>query len=179
MVLRSGGRADGRWAFGVQQVSKTREAKWRKFFEGQKGDSMNLNSILIGSENPQRLRDYYMRLLGKPSWDEGGYFGWQVGSGAVTIGPHDQVKGKNTAPGRVIWNIETPDVKGQFEKLRAAGATVVREPYQPGQPGGAQEMWIATFSDPDNNYFQLMSPISMTEEVASASSSRPASAVGS
>jgi hypothetical protein len=38
---------------------------------------------------------------------------------------------------------------------------VVRGPYQPGESGenGGQEMWIATFSDPDNNYFQIMSPM--------------------
>jgi predicted enzyme related to lactoylglutathione lyase len=74
----------------------------------------------------------------------------------VTVGPHDQVKGKNSDPGRVMWNIETSDVKGEFEKLKAAGATVVQEPYQ---PGGSAEMWIATFSDPDDNYFQLLSPM--------------------
>jgi predicted enzyme related to lactoylglutathione lyase len=33
---------------------------------------------------------------------------------------------------------------------------VVREPYQPGEE---TEMWIATFSDPDDNYFQLVSPM--------------------
>jgi len=98
---------------------------------------MNLNGILIGSENPQRLRDYYMKLFGKPTVEDGGFFGWQIGSGSIAIGQHDQVKGKNSAPGRVIWNIETPDVKGQFAKLKAAGAAVVREPYQPGQPNGA------------------------------------------
>ena len=119
---------------------------------------MNLNGLLIGTENTQRLRDYYTKLFGKPNWDEGGYFGWQIGTGSVTIGPHDQVKGKNTAPGRLIWNIETDDVKGQFQKLKAAGATVVKEPYQMGEPPG-QQMWITTFSDPDNNYFQLMSPM--------------------
>jgi len=56
----------------------------------------------------------------------------------------------------VIWNIESSDVKGDFDKLKAAGATVVREPYQPDAEGAAT-MWIATFSDPDDNYFQLMS----------------------
>ncbi len=56
----------------------------------------------------------------------------------------------------MIWNIETPDVKGDLERLKAAGAIVVREPYQ---PGGAAEMWIATLSDPDDNYFQLVSPM--------------------
>lgn len=122
---------------------------------------MDLNGVLIGTENPQRLRDYYTKLFGKPGWDEGGFFGWQIGSGTVTVGPHDQVKGKNSDPGRVIWNIQTSDVKGQFEKLKAAGATVVREPYRPGvvPESGAAEMLIATFSDPDNNYFQLLSPM--------------------
>jgi predicted enzyme related to lactoylglutathione lyase len=117
---------------------------------------MNLNSILIGSEDPKRLTDYYTRLFGKPGFDEGGYTGWQIGSGFLTVGPHDQVKGRNMHPGRVIWNIETPDVKGEFERFKAAGATVVAEPYQ---PGGAPEMWIATFADPDDNYFQLGSPM--------------------
>ena len=63
---------------------------------------------------------------------------------------------KNREPGRMIWNIETPDVKGEFAKLKAAGASVVREPYQ---MGDGPKIWIATFADPDNNYFQLMSPI--------------------
>jgi predicted enzyme related to lactoylglutathione lyase len=123
---------------------------------------MNLNGLLIGTENPDRLRDYYTKLFGKPNWDEGGYFGWQLGTGVFTIGPHDQVKGKNNAPGRVIWNIETADVKGQFDKFKAAGATVVKEPYQMGDD--MQKVWIATLADPDNNYFQLMSPMEMPTE---------------
>lgn len=118
---------------------------------------MDLNGILIGSEDPERLRSYYTRLFGKPGWDEGGFFGWPIGSGSVTIGPHDQVKGRNSQPGRVIWNIVTADVKGEFDKLKAAGATVVKAPYS--MDGDAQKMWIATLSDPDNNYFQLMSPM--------------------
>jgi predicted enzyme related to lactoylglutathione lyase len=56
----------------------------------------------------------------------------------------------------VIWNLETPDVEGDFARLKAAGATVVQEPYHPGE---SSEGWIATFSDPDDNYFQLMSPM--------------------
>jgi predicted enzyme related to lactoylglutathione lyase len=117
---------------------------------------MNLNSILIGSEDPQRLTDYYTKLFGKPGFEDGGYTGWQIGSGYLTVGPHDRVKGGNTQPGRLIWNIETPDVKSEFDRLKAAGATVVREPYSPGE---ATEMSIATFSDPDDNYFQVASPM--------------------
>jgi predicted enzyme related to lactoylglutathione lyase len=133
---------------------------------------MNFSGILIGTENTQRLRDYYTKLFGKPTWDDGGYFGWQFGSGGVSIGPHDQVKGKNTSPGRLLWNLETSDVKGEFEKLKAAGATVVKEPYQMGDAPG-EDMWITTFSDPDNNYFQLMSPMEMPTE---ASTDRAATA---
>ena len=117
---------------------------------------MNLNSILIGSANPQRLADYYTKLFGAPRWNEGGYSSWQIGTGFITVGPHDQVTGSNAQPGRVIWNIESTDVKGDFERLKAAGATVVLEPYQPGEMPDA---WIATLSDPDNNYFQIMSPM--------------------
>jgi predicted enzyme related to lactoylglutathione lyase len=117
---------------------------------------MNFNGILIGSEDPKRLAEYYTKLFGQPGWEGDGYTGWQIGTGYITVGPHDQVKGKSTHPGRVIWNIETDDVSGEFERLKGAGATVVQEPYHPGE---AAEMWIATFADPDDNYFQLMSPM--------------------
>jgi hypothetical protein len=55
---------------------------------------MNLNGILIGSEDPQRLTAYYTRLFGEPGWAGGDFRGW-----------------------------------------------------------------IATLADPDDNYFQLVSPI--------------------
>jgi predicted enzyme related to lactoylglutathione lyase len=118
---------------------------------------MNFNSILIGSEDPQRLVEYYTRMFGPPTMGEqGGYTGWLLGSGFITVGPHDQVTGRNSQPGRLIWNIETPDVKGEFDRLKAAGAIVVREPYSfEEMPNG----WIATLADPDDNYFQLMSPM--------------------
>ncbi|CAN5611518.1 hypothetical protein BH23CHL7_BH23CHL7_07400 [soil metagenome] len=118
---------------------------------------MNFNSILIGSADPQRLADFYGRLFGEPTMADGGYTGWLVGSGYVSIGPHDQVKGSNAEPGRLIWNIESEDVKSDFERFRAAGATVVAEPYT--MDGMPADTWIATLADPDGNYFQLMSPM--------------------
>jgi predicted enzyme related to lactoylglutathione lyase len=118
---------------------------------------VNFNSILIGSEDPQRLVDYYTRLFGEPAFSEGGYTGWPIGSGFVTVGPHSEVKGRNPQPGRIIWNIETPDVQGHFDRLKAAGAIVIREPYGfDEEPGDAT---IATLADPDDNYFQLMTPM--------------------
>lgn len=120
---------------------------------------MNLNGVLIGTGDPQRLTEYYTELFGKPGWEEGGYTGWRLGSGYITIGAHSEVRGKNEDPGRVIWNLETPDVKVEFERLKEAGAVVVREPYMPeGMPEGV-DAYIATLSDPDGNYFQLISPM--------------------
>jgi predicted enzyme related to lactoylglutathione lyase len=94
---------------------------------------MNLNGILIGSEDPQRLAAYYTSLFGEPGWTGGDFRGWQLGSGYVTVGPYDRVQGRNPQPGRLIWNLETADVQGEFERLKAAGATVIQEPYRPGE----------------------------------------------
>jgi len=123
----------------------------------KEGD-MNFIGILIGSEDPDRLVEYYTRVLGEPGFSDGGYTGWMFGSAYVTIGRHDQVMGKNAHPGRIIWNMESQDVQADFERFKAAGAIVVAEPYAfEGEEGSS----IATFADPDDNYFQLMSPMEM------------------
>jgi predicted enzyme related to lactoylglutathione lyase len=124
---------------------------------------MKFNSILIGSEDPARLVEYYSKVLGKAGFSDGGYTGWQIGEGFVTVGPHSEVKGRNVAPGRIIWNIESTDVAGDFARMKAAGAIVVKEPYN---FEGAPNSSIATFADPDGNYFQLMSPMEMPNQTA-------------
>ena len=45
-------------------------------------------------------------------------------------------------------------------KLKAAGAIVVREPYS---FEGYPDSWIATLADPDDNYFQLMTPMDQAD----------------
>ena len=117
---------------------------------------MNFSGILIGSEDPGRLADYYTRLFGQPMFDMQGFVGWQIGSGFVTVGPHSEVAGKNAHPGRLIWNIESADVRGDFQRFADAGAIVVREPYGFEEEPNAL---IATLADPDDNYFQLMTPM--------------------
>jgi predicted enzyme related to lactoylglutathione lyase len=71
------------------------------------------------------------------------------------------VKGRNDTPGRIILNFETADVAGEFERIKGLGATVKQEPYQPGE-ATTGEFWLATFEDPDGNYFQLASPMPVT-----------------
>lgn len=58
-----------------------------------------------------------------------------------------------------MFNLETEDVEKEFKRIKEAGAKVIQEPYHPGE---ADSMMIATFADPDGNYFQLMTPMDMS-----------------
>lgn len=115
---------------------------------------LNLNSIMMGSMQPNVLAEFYEKVFEKkPDMEEGGYFGWSVGSCFLTVGEHDKAVGKSKDPVRVIFNLETSEVKEEFERIKQIeGAEIIQEPYE---MGGA---WIATLADPDGNYFQLMSP---------------------
>lgn len=120
---------------------------------------LNFNSILVFSENPAALASFYEKVFQKePGWKEGEYSGFQVGAGFLTVGPHDKVMGKNQNPERIMVNFETDDVQGEFDRIKAFGATVIAQPYHPGEePEGT----IATLADPDGNYFQLMTPMKL------------------
>lgn len=114
--------------------------------------------IMLGTDNPERLTEFYKKVLGEPTWRDSGYVGWELGNAGLMIGEHSEVKGRNESPGRILWNLETTDVKQEFDRIRDLGATVVKEPYMPGGNEGP-EFWMATFEDPDGNYFQLASPM--------------------
>ena len=119
---------------------------------------MNFNNIMIGTDNAEAMVEYYTKLFGKPAFDDGGFVGWRFGEGVVSIGAHSEVHGKNQQPGRLIWNMDEADVRGTFDKLKAAGAIVVQEPYT---MDGFPDFVIATLADPDGNYFQLTTPSDM------------------
>jgi predicted enzyme related to lactoylglutathione lyase len=116
---------------------------------------MQFSGILIGTDDPKRLTDYYRKVFGEPAYEDGGYSTWMFGGASLSIGAHSEVSGANAQPGRLIWNLEATDVRGEFDRLKAAGAIVVKEPYS---FEGYPDAWIATLADPDGNYFQLMSP---------------------
>jgi predicted enzyme related to lactoylglutathione lyase len=121
---------------------------------------LNLNSIMLGSEDSRRLADFYSKVLGAPDpdWSDeaNGWFGFQAGDGSLAIGPHSEVKGKNQQPGRIMLNFSTADVRSEFDRIKDLGAEVVAEPYE---PGGASGMLLCTFADPDGNYLQLATPM--------------------
>ncbi|HVE63417.1 MAG TPA: VOC family protein [Mycobacteriales bacterium] len=118
--------------------------------------ALNLNTVMINTEDTARLAAFYRKALGEPGFEDHGYTGWKAGAAYLMVGPHSDVKGSNEMPGRIMANFETDDVPGEFERLKGIGARVIAEPYQPGAGDG---MWLATLADPDGNYFQLASPM--------------------
>lgn len=118
---------------------------------------LNLNSIMLGSTNPKELADFYEKVLDKkPDMEDEGWYGWQAGNTFLTIGHHSEVSEDAMDAKRIILNFETKDVKGEFARIKELGASVIKEPYN--MSSESQEAWIATFADPDGNYFQLMTP---------------------
>jgi len=126
----------------------------------QKGANsmLNLNSVMIGTKQTKVLASFYEKVIGKPADmvdSENGFYGWQLGNGYLGVLEHSEMGGKTKDPGRIMLNFETTQVKEEFERIKALGGVVIRDPYQ--MDGG----WIATLADPDGNYFQLMSPMEM------------------
>lgn len=118
--------------------------------------NLNFSSIMIGSEDPKKLTVFYKKVFDQePDWTDGDWAGFKVGDCMITIGPHSEVKGKNSSPERILLNFETFRVEEEFERIEKTGAKVIAAPYHPGE---GEDMTIATFADPDGNYFQLMSP---------------------
>lgn len=117
---------------------------------------LNLNSIMIGAQDAKALGEFYKKVLDKkPDHEDQGWIGFQVGSCFLTIGPHDKVKGMSKNPERVMFNFETSELMQEFERIKGLGATVIAEPYAFEE---GKSPAIATFADPEGNYFQLMVP---------------------
>lgn len=118
---------------------------------------MKLTGVMLGSENSKTLGEFYTKIFGTPGWRHEDWYGFEIGGGTLMVGMHSDVKGKNVSPGRVMFTIESDDLKNDFARIKEIGAEVVAEPYQPGEVED-QDIWLATFADPDGNYFQLATP---------------------
>lgn len=117
---------------------------------------LTLNTIMIGTKQIKPMVAFYEGLLGQAPGmadAEHGFYGWQLGGVYLAILDHSEMGGKTKDPGRIMLNFETQQVPAEFERVKALGAAVVREPYDMG--GGK----LATLADPDGNYFQLVTPM--------------------
>ena len=115
-----------------------------------------LRGATIWSEDLANLLPFYRDVLGLrvgiqiPGFAVLG----EPGSPALALGTHSEVHGRNGDPARHMVALSTDDVKGEWERLKAAGVEFVESPTDYGQ------VRIATLKDPEGNLLQLVQPLS-------------------
>ncbi|MEU4525447.1 VOC family protein [Amycolatopsis sp. NPDC024027] len=114
--------------------------------------SISVGSILLGSVDPDRLREWYRAALAP----------WHTGSGFIHFGGldllidgRDDVAAVNSEPGRVVINFHVDDARAIAAHLDTVGVTWL-VPLEE-RPNGL----FATFTDPDGNVLQI---IQLTEQ---------------
>lgn len=117
-----------------------------------------IDSVGIFSENPKILADFYKDKVGlnltiEVELGEGeDLFGFEFGQGSTLyITKHEAVKGKNSKPERIILNLEVDNIEEDAKRLDGLSVKKIQEVYHVEGYG-----LIATYEDPDGNYFQLV-----------------------
>jgi len=118
-----------------------------------------IESILLGSQNAQKLADFYEKIVGLKLTnefemgenDEKGFEFAIKDSTGFYIMDHSEVKGKNKNPAQMIINFEVDDIEMEVARLKKAKVKVQQDIYHLEGYGH-----IATFVDPDGNFFQFV-----------------------
>jgi len=111
----------------------------------------SLDSILLASTDPDRLRAWYVAALEPAeSADVGGYRMLRFGRFYLMIDSRADVSDKNPEPGRVILNFDVDDARAVVARLEAMGVSWLAELED--RDGSL----FATAVDPDGNYVQVI-----------------------
>ena len=111
----------------------------------------SLDSILLASTDPDRLRAWYVAALEPDdSGDVGAYRVLRYGGFHMMIDTRADVSDKNPEPGRVILNFGVDDARAVVERLDAIGVSWLAELED--RDGNL----FATAIDPDGNYVQII-----------------------
>jgi len=113
---------------------------------------------LLGSPSAKNLAKFYREIVGLKQGEvmeigddkEEGYE-FKLGNSALYIIDHSKIKGKNSLPDRIMFNLEVDDIEKETKRLKKSGAKLVQDIYHVQDYGH-----IATFADSDGNYFQLV-----------------------
>ena len=115
-----------------------------------------LGSILLGTADPDRLRDWYAAALA-PGDSGGGFtevtptmFAGTFGDTSLLIDGRSDVADKNPEPGRVVLNFHVDDARAVAEHLNSLGVTWLVELEE--REGGL----FGTLVDPDGNHVQII-----------------------
>lgn len=117
-----------------------------------------IDAVLLGSPNAKKLAAFYREKVGVKFQFEGemgkgdNVFGasWK-GSGDFVVMDHSKVKGVSHQPERYMINFEVDNVEKEAKRLKKAKVKLIADVYHIEDYG-----YIATFEDPDGNYFQLV-----------------------
>lgn len=125
--------------------------------------------ILIWSENPDKLKDFYKDVLELElnekvdipekngiAADYGYEFILTEKGDKVWIGRHLEVKGQSKEPVRIMHNLVTDDVQKWYEKVRDAGCKILCEPTKTPFYSDELPWYVSTFQDPEGNAWQFM-----------------------
>ena len=82
---------------------------------------LDLNSVMVGTKQPQALITFYEKVLGKPPDmvdTENGFAGWQVGSAYFSVLEHSEMGGNTKDAGQVIITLSSVFIlRLAFERL--------------------------------------------------------------
>ena len=115
-----------------------------------------LGSILLGTTNPRRLRDWYAAALAPGDGAEAftevtpTMFAGTFGDTSVLIDGRSDVADQNPDPGRVILNFHVDNARATADHLNALGVTWLVELEE--RAGSL----FGTLVDPDGNYVQII-----------------------
>ncbi|MEU4434081.1 VOC family protein [Nocardia rhamnosiphila] len=108
----------------------------------------SIESILLGSTDPDSLRAWYAQVLGVTP-DIDGFL--EFGGVGVLTDTRDDLAPRTAEPGRVIINYHVPDIHAAARRLEA-----FEVPWVSGVQYREAGLWFATVEDPDGNYVQLI-----------------------
>lgn len=118
-----------------------------------------IEAILLFSDNPRRLAEFYQDKVGLKMTNEfemgeeneEGFAFEELEGCSLYISHHSKVRGKNTQHDRIMFNLEVDDIEVEVKRLEGKHVKKVQDIYH--VEGYGQ---IATYEDPDGNYFQLV-----------------------
>lgn len=110
-----------------------------------------LDSMLLASADPQRLRDWYVKALQPSSSSEQDQYRLlNFGGFYLLIDSRDDVGDKNLEPGRVIINFDVVDARSVAARMTELGTEWLAALED--RDGSL----FATAIDPDGNYVQII-----------------------
>jgi len=117
------------------------------------GAILGLAGVLIWTERERfgAMAEFYRDRLGlRPRTHKPDFINFDWDGVRLSVSVHDQVRGVNRDPARIMINLRVDDVRAVHARLARAGVAFTRPP-ETEDWGGT----VATFGDPDGNLIQL------------------------